>query len=458
MINLAQCDLSTAFSQLKQIEQQIDLTELDNGLIIRQVHQPHLNTVSIASQFNVGSRNEMTGQTGYAHLFEHLLFKGSENAPGDSYPQQMSALGARFNASTHFDYTNYYLTIPAQALELSLFLESDRFIRPVLSNTTVKNQQGAVLEEMATTIDNQPYIREAMEFLLSQVAGSQYGHAIIGSIEDVESATAAELMQFHQHYYRPDAMQMSLVGQLNNNTSSWIEHYLGQWQNPDVPKQQFTTIQIKSSQLTSTHTEIIDKRGPWPASLLAWHTVGEQDDDFEAISLLQSYLFQNIANALTKATIDNTPHMLSYSVPLTMQNHGVTNLVLVPRANTSLNELNKLVKHLLNQIATKGIDPQTLCQLKSISLNNSLIHFSDSQQLAVYLSKTSIRDKYSPLSQPWERMTKVTSYDLQRVANQYFINKEVRLDLLPSWHIRWGKTLLEWLPQGFAETIEKWAL
>ncbi|WP_144214304.1 M16 family metallopeptidase [Shewanella donghaensis] len=454
----SQCDLSQPLAKLHSIERQVTLTELENGLIIRQVHQPSLNTVSIASQFNVGSRNEKAGQTGYAHLFEHLLFKGSENAPNDSYPQQMSALGARFNASTHFDYTNYYLTIPAQALELSLFLESDRFIKPVLSATTVQNQQGAVLEEMATTIDNQPYIREAMEFLLSQVAGSQYGHAIIGSIEDVKSATAQELVEFHQRYYRPDAMQMSLVGQLNDKTSDWLEDYLGQWQNPDIPKQKFTKINIESSQLTATHAEIIDGRGPWPALLLAWHTVGEQDADFEAVSLLQSYLFQNIANALTKATLENPPHMLSYSVPLTMQNHGVTNLVLVPRANTSLDKLNEMVSTLLEKVASQGLEPRSLCQLKSVSLNDSLISFTDSQQLAVYLSKTSTRDKYFPLTQPWQRTAKVTSDDLKRVANQYFINKEVRLDLLPSWYIRWGKTLLEWLPEGFTESIEKWAL
>ncbi|WP_153915024.1 M16 family metallopeptidase [Shewanella sp. TC10] len=450
-----QCELSPQVEQLTHLEQQITLSELDNGLIVRQVNRPQQATVSIASQFNVGSRNEPTGQTGYAHLFEHLLFKGSQNAPNDSYPQQMSAIGARFNASTHFDYTNYFVTLPAQALALSLFLESDRFIRPVLSETTVKNQQGAVLEEMATTIDNQPYLRPAMEFLLSQVAGSQYDHAIIGSKADVTSATAEELIQFHQRYYRPDAMQLSLVGKLDNNTLQTVEEYFAAWQAPDQPHDKFAPITVNPK---AVKTEIVDERGPWPALLLAWHTVGRQHPDFETIALLQSHLFQNLKNALAANTIDNPPQMLSYSIPLTMEDHGVTNLVLVPRANTSLNELQQLVDSLLTEVVENGIDANDLCGLKAVAINDLQQKLASSQNMAKYLSNTSVRDKNFPITQPWQRTQKVTSLDIQRVTQQYFIDKSVRVDLLPPWYIRWGKNLLEVLPKGFAETLEQWAL
>ncbi len=170
---------------LYQVEKAIEYRRLDNGLEVRLLPLAQRQSVAIASQFAVGSRNESQGQTGYAHLFEHMLFKGSQNAPGDSYSQTMSALSGRFNASTFFDYTNYYLNLPSNALELALWLEADRFIRPSLTTDTVKNQQQTVLEEMATTIDNQPYIRPAMEFLLKQVQGTPYGHAVIGSKADI---------------------------------------------------------------------------------------------------------------------------------------------------------------------------------------------------------------------------------------------------------------------------------
>ncbi|WP_285163300.1 M16 family metallopeptidase [Shewanella goraebulensis] len=450
-----QCDLKPQFEQLRQIEQQISLNELDNGMIVRQVNRPLQSTVAIASQFNVGSRNETEGQTGYAHLFEHLLFKGSENAPKDSYPQQMSAIGARFNASTHFDYTNYYLTIPAQALELSLFLESDRFIRPVLSQTTVKNQQGAVLEEMATTIDNQPYLRPAMEFLLSQVAESPYAHAIIGSKADVISATPIELEQFHQRYYRPDAMQLSLVGKLESDSLQTVKQYFADWQAPNHSQDTFTSIAVTPMAIK---TEIVDGRGPWPALLMAWHTVGRNHPDYEAINLLQNHLFQNLKSALASNTLENPPQMLSYSIPLTMENHGVTNLVLVPRANTSLNELQELVASLFNEVMQTGINEQALCGLKAAAINKAQQHYTNSQSLAKFLSNTSVRDKYHPITQPWQRTEAVSSADIQRVTKQYFIDKAVRVDLLPPWYIRWGKALLEIMPQGFANSLERWAL
>ncbi len=451
----SQCLLQSQINQLQHIENQIALTELDNGLILRQVHRPEQATVSIASQFNVGSRNEPSGQSGYAHLFEHLLFKGSLNAPADSYPRTMSAIGAQFNASTHFDYTNYYATIPAQALALSLFLEADRFINPVLSAETVKNQQGAVLEEMATSIDNQPYIRPAMEFLLSQVKGSPYAHAIIGSKRDVTSATASALQTFHQRYYRPDAMQLSLVGHLEEDSLALVKQHFSGWTSPNIPHDSFEQLSINAKAI---QTEIVDERGPWPAILMAWHTVGREHADYEAISLLQGYLFQNLRSALAKQTLASPSHMLSYSIPLTMENHGVTNLVLVPRANTSLNELQKLTDSLFADIMTNGMTEQQLCELKTLALSQQLQQFSHSQTLAKHLSNTANRDKNAPLTQPWQRIQAVLPDDISRVTQAYFIDKTVRVDLLPPWYIRWGKSVLEVLPQEMAETLEGWAL
>ncbi len=193
----AQCHV-VGTQPLYQLESRIETYTLANGLRVRLLPLEDKQTLTIASQFNVGARNEAKGQSGYAHLFEHMLFKGSENAPGDTYAQQFSALGARFNASTHFDYTNYFVTLPSQALELALYLEADRFIRPSLNATTVKNQQETVLQEMAQTIDNQPYVRSAMEFLLAQVEGTAYGHGVIGSREDITQSTPESLTVFHR--------------------------------------------------------------------------------------------------------------------------------------------------------------------------------------------------------------------------------------------------------------------
>ena len=442
---------------LYSIEKTIVYRKLDNGLQLRLLPIPFSTSVSVATQFRVGSRDEITGQTGYAHLFEHMLFKGSQHAPGDSYAQTMSALSGQFNASTFFDFTNYYLTLPSEALELALWLEADRFIRPVLSQQTVENQQATVLEEMATTIDNQPYVRDAMEFLLSQADGTPYGHSVIGSKEDVSSATVEQLNQFHQRHYRPDATQLSIVGTYSDNTHAWVDAEFGQWQNPQpalkVPSLATATpLAPKNKQV---HGEIIDARGPWPAVLLAWHTVGQQHQDAAAIALLEAYLFQNRASLMKQSGLTDPEQLLTYSIPLSMDLMGVSNLVMVPRAKTSLNQLVTNVQKMIIDIADNGIDDTSLHQLKANWLNQALQQLDRPSQLARMLSATQQRDTLTPLTGPWERINTVTAEQIQQVTKLYFSDNLVRLDLLPSWYIRWTKSLLEVLPEGVSDTLEE---
>lgn len=446
----AQCHILGA-QTLYQLESRIETYTLANGLRVRLLPLEDKQTLTIASQFNVGARNEAKGQSGYAHLFEHMLFKGSENAPGDTYAQQFSALGARFNASTHFDYTNYFVTLPSQALELGLYLEADRFIRPSLNATTVQNQQETVLQEMAQTIDNQPYVRSAMEFLLAQVEGTAYGHGVIGSREDITQSTPESLTAFHRDYYRPDAMQLSLVGKLNPEVKALIAQNFGAWSQPIEPIKAFSELKVDPQPV---HAELVDERGPWPGLLLAWHTVGKDHPDVAAIRLLETHLFQNTASAIAKISQHNPAQMLSYSLPFELENHGIANIVLVPRARTSLDALVEKVLGLIAQTQQQALDETRLCTLKQVWLNNRLQQLSDTQTLATQLSATSDQDKDHPFTAQWQRINAVSADDIQRVAKQYFNQDYVRVDLLPPWYIRWGKTLLEWLPSDMSDSLE----
>jgi len=444
-------DLQQMAAPLYHTEKQIIFHKLDNGLQLRLLPLADNQLVSLASQFRVGSRDETSGQTGYAHLFEHMLFKGSENAPGDSYAQTMSAISGQFNASTFFDFTNYYLTIPSEALKLSLWLEADRFIRPALTEQTVKNQQDTVLEEMATSIDNQPYIRKAMEFLLTQARDTPYGHAVIGSREDVKNATKETLEQFHHTHYRPDAMQLSIVGALPENTALWVEEEFGRWQNPEQALKAPLKMQFDNQ---AVHGEVVDERGPWPALLLAWHTVGQTHPDAAAVSLLEAYLFQNRSSLIKQSGLTEPDQLLTYSIPLSMEQMGVSNLVMVPRAKTSLDRLAGNVERAIETLATNGISDQALSQLKANWLNKRLQLIDRPSQLARALSATLAQDSLTPLTGPWERINAVSPAQLQAVAQTYFSQGYVRLDLLPPWYIRWTKTLLEWFPQGLSDTLE----
>ncbi|MXR69811.1 insulinase family protein [Shewanella sp. JBTF-M18] len=444
--------LETLAAPLYQLEQQISRHELDNGLNIFLLPLPNKQSVALSSQFAVGSRNELEGESGYAHLFEHMLFKGSENAPGDSYSQTMSAHSGYFNASTFFDSTNYYVNLPSQALELALWLESDRFIRPRLSEETVRNQQQTVLEEMATTIDNQPYIRPAMAFLLNQVKDSPYDHAVIGSVDDISAATPASLSRFHHDFYRPDAMQLAIVGDLPLETYNWVDKYFGAWQNPSHPQARFTPLEVERRPIRG---EIVDSRGPWPGILLAWHTVGALHPDAAALTLVEDYLLQNRTSMLERYNLKTPETLLHYSIPLSMEHLGVMNLILVPRAKISLDDLSERITDMVELLANQGVTPRELDQLKRRWLLAHLRKLDNNVSLANLLGTSQQRDRTHPLSAPWERIDAVTQADIKRVTRQYLSPGYVRLDLLPPWYIRWGKAILEWLPEGLSDSLEE---
>lgn len=446
-------------SHLRQLDQAISYSQLDNGMGLYLLPREGKQSIAMASRFAVGSRHEVAGQTGWAHLFEHLLFKGSALAPGDDYSKLMNAMGASFNASTSFDDTRYYSRIPAEGLNFSLALERDRFSRPELSEEAVVNQQKTVLAEMAQTIDNQPYFRAAMEYLLTQAADTPYRHAIIGAKADILAATPDSLQAFHRRHYQPAAMTLALTGKLPDNTGALVQQHFGDWSNQvDSGPGPTATQPPFWRPRTASHGEVVDERAPWPGLLLAWHTVGRSHPDAAAIRLLELQLFQRIASGLERAGIKGSQTLLSQSLPLDMDLHGMTNLVLVPRARVNLDTLAKGVGQLLQAAADKPLSESDLCRLKSLWLSQYQQRLERDELLAQQLAATPAADSATPLQAQWRAIEAVTAADLQRVAWQYFNGHTVRLDLLPAWHSRFGKGLLEWLPDGWADGLEELAL
>ncbi|QSX40139.1 M16 family metallopeptidase [Shewanella cyperi] len=442
---------------LVQLDGQVSSRRLDNGLLIRWLPLAGRHSASIASHVAVGSRHETAGQTGYAHLFEHMLFKGSDRAPGDSYGAWLGSLGASYNARTLFDATDFYLTLPSQALPLGIMLEADRLMQPSLSDEGLGNQQATVLAEMAQTIDNQPYFRVAMEFLLDQAKDTPYSHAIIGSRQDIENATPASLRAFYHKHYRPDAVTVALAGDISPAAIEELAQAFGPWLNPpgDAPEPKTSP---RGQRPGPIQGQVTDERAPWPGLLLAWPTVGRGHADAEAVRLLELQLFQRLANELERAGIAGSDSLLSYSLPLTMEEFGMTNLVLVPRARTSLDTLAERIEAQLARLASEPLNERELGSLKVLWLKQRLAAIEHTESLALLLADVETRDLDHPLSGPWQRVDTLDSEDLMRVAREYFQERTIRLDLQPGWSTRFGKGLLELLPAGVADTLEDLAL
>ena len=187
-------------------------TTLKNGLRVITVEDHSAPVVAISITYNVGSRNERKGRTGFAHLFEHMMFKGSENVGSGEHFLLVFNNGGNMNGTTNEDRTNYFEVLPANQLDLALFLEADRMKSLAITKENLDNQRNAVQEERRLGVDNQPYGKSnelQQELLYDNFA---YKHSVIGSMDDLNAATVEDVAEFFKMYYAPNNAVLVLVG------------------------------------------------------------------------------------------------------------------------------------------------------------------------------------------------------------------------------------------------------
>jgi zinc protease len=203
---------------------------LANGLTLIVHEDPKAPVVAVNIWYHVGSRNEKPGQTGYAHLFEHLMFQGSENAP-DEYISLLTRMGAtELNGTTWFDRTNYFQTVPVGALDRVLFLESDRMghMLEAVTQAVLDEQRGVVLNEKRQR-DNQPY-SSIWDQVLQHIfpPGHPYSWSTIGSMEDLEAASLEEMHEWFSTYYGPNNSVLVIAGDVEaEEVRKKVDHYFG---------------------------------------------------------------------------------------------------------------------------------------------------------------------------------------------------------------------------------------
>ena len=201
-----------AVAATQELQIPIQQFTLTNGLRVVLSEDHAAPTVSVSVTFDVGSRNELPGHTGFAHLFEHMMFQGSENVGKGEHLILVRVNGGDVNGSTGDDSTNYYERVPANQLDMALFLESDRMRALRITQANLVNQRSTVQEERRLRMDNQPYGKtdEVLEDLAYD--NFAYKHSTMGSMDDLDAASLADVAQFFKTYYAPDNAVLTLVG------------------------------------------------------------------------------------------------------------------------------------------------------------------------------------------------------------------------------------------------------
>src|SRR5688572_20653382 len=207
---------------------------LDNGLKVYAIHDPSTANVSVQVWYDVGSKDDPKGRSGFAHLFEHLLFKATRNMVSEQFDRMTEDVGGFNNASTWDDFTNYYEVVPANHLERLLWAESERMGSLVVDEAVFKSERDVVKEELRQRILARPY-GKLFGLYLSQSAFDVHPYARpgIGSIEELDAATVEDVRAFHATYYRPDNAVLVVAGNFDPaQLDQWIDQYFAPIQRP----------------------------------------------------------------------------------------------------------------------------------------------------------------------------------------------------------------------------------
>ena len=210
---------------------EVEEHRLGNGLMLVMAPDTTTPVTSVNLWYGVGSRNEAPGRTGFAHLFEHMMFQGSAHVPRNGHFQQIERAGGSANATTWFDRTNYFETVPSHYLELALWLESDRmgWMLPAMNAEKLENQRQVVMNERKERYDNQPYgdWDERIQTLLFPES-HPYHHTVIGTLEDIAAATLDDVRDFFATYYVPNNAVLSICGDFDpSHARERVDHYFG---------------------------------------------------------------------------------------------------------------------------------------------------------------------------------------------------------------------------------------
>lgn len=407
---------------------------LPNGLQVIVHEDRSVPVVAVNTWYHVGSGDERTGRTGFAHLFEHLMFMGSEHVPTGQFDQLLEGAGADNNGSTTEDRTNYYETGPANAAELMLWLDADRmgYLLPELDTAKVNLQRGVVQNERRQSYDNQPY-GLAEENILQRLypAGHPYSWPVIGSLADLQAASLEDVRNFFRTYYAPNNATIVIAGAINAAESRrLVERWFG-----DIPRG--PAVQRNSPAAFTLERNVygtLEDRVQLPRLYNAWHAVRGYSSDDAALDVLSSVMAGGRSSRLYRRLVYEmqiATQVSSYNDALKMD--GSFRLSATARPGHDLNELQREIDAQIRLLADSGITERELQRVKNQIeagfLGRMETVLGKADQLNAYQYFVGTADWFQ---QDLERYRAVTAADVQRVARHYIagVNRVV-LSVVP---------------------------
>lgn len=397
-------------------------TTLKNGLRVITVEDHSAPVVAISVTYNVGSRDERQGRTGFAHLFEHMMFKGSENIGSGEHFVLVFNNGGTMNGTTNEDRTNYFEALPANQLDLALFLEADRMRSLAITKDNLDNQRNAVQEERRLGVDNQPYGKseETLQELLYD--NFAYKHTVIGSMEDLNAASVEDVAAFFKTYYAPNNAVLVLVGDFNTadalgRIKKSFESIPGQ---PNPPAVDMTEPEQKAERRAT----VDDVLARLPRVDIAFKGVPGNTADFYALQVLSAALQGGQSSRLYQKLVKEKE--LATGVNGFMDEKRGTGALYTfatvkPGVKTDLVEAEIYAE--IDRLGKEPIADWELQKAKNTTRRNIINGLQSSLSRAINLGSNAVYYGDAGLiNTRLDKVAAVTKGDVQRVANKYLRN------------------------------------
>jgi len=408
---------ATSMAQARRVEYKE--TTLANGLRVILVEDSSAPVIAIDVTYNVGSRDERKGRTGFAHLFEHMMFKGSENIGVGEHYSLVYNNGGDTNGTTNEDRTTYFEALPSNQLDLILFLEADRMRSLVINKENLENQRNAVQEERRRGVDNQPYGKSAevqQELIYDNFA---YKHTTIGSMEDLNAATLEDVAGFFKIYYAPNNAVLTLVGDFKSAEAlkKIKENFEKIPRQPAPPPVDMT----EPAQTAERRASVDDALARLPQIDIAFKAVPGNTADFYALQVLSAALQSGQSSRLYQVLVRDKQLVTSVGGFMDeKRGTGAFYISATLRQGIQPADVEAVIYQEIERIQKEGVADWEVQKAKNTTRRSFINGLQSSLNRAVNMAVWTVYyNDPNLINTRLDKVSAVTKEDVQRVAGKY---------------------------------------
>jgi predicted Zn-dependent peptidase len=411
--------------------------KLKNGLRVIFSEDHTVPVTALVLVYDVGARNEEKGHSGFAHLFEHMMFEGSENVGKTEFFKHIESAGGSLNASTHPDFTNYFEKLPSNQIELALWLESDRMRSLKITDANFQNQLETVKEEKRSRIDNQPYGPASIKLDETLFDNWSNGHPVIGDFADLEASSIKDVKKFFDTYYAPNNAVMAIVGDFNSGEmQKLVEKYFASI--PSAPAAAKPNV-AEAKQVKEKYLKVTDQHAKAPAFWMAWKAPGRREPDYYALGVIEKLLSAGESSRLYQRVVKGDKNTLKVDAGYDeRRGPSAFEIFAIVKPDSTPEKVRASLWSELERLKTEPVSQEELDKAKNQILRG-LFASGSYESLQRSVGRAELLAEYAAffgdpklLDKDLENYLAVKPADIQRVARSIFVKEgTTTIDVIP---------------------------